>query len=203
MAADVDALLFDLGQVVLNVDFNRAFATWAAFSSVDEREIRNRFSYDEPYKLHEIGVIDHQVYFASLRSSLGVDISDAQFLAGWNAIFVGEMPGISELLSSAAKKLPLYAFSNSNPSHETCWATMYDDVLGTFKSVFVSSTIGLRKPQAAAFEHVVREIGVPAERIVFFDDRPENVSGARSLGLRTIHVMTPDCVANAIAELDL
>ena len=49
--------------------------------------------------------------------SLGIGISDAQFLEGWNAIFAGEMPGIAPLLARAAKRLPLYAFSNTNGAH--------------------------------------------------------------------------------------
>ena len=36
--------------------------------------------------------------------SLGIDISDAQLLDGWNSILVGEMPGISELLAKAAER---------------------------------------------------------------------------------------------------
>jgi hypothetical protein len=49
-----------------------------------------------------------------LRQSLGIGLTDAQFLEGWNAIFTGEMPGIAPLLAGAAKRMPLYAFSNTN-----------------------------------------------------------------------------------------
>ena len=46
----------------------------------------------------------------------------------------------------------------------------FSGILSNFKQVFVSSTIGLRKPEAKAYDYVVREIGVSANRIVFFDD---------------------------------
>ena len=59
----------------------------------------------------------------------------------------------------------------------------YADVLGHFREMFLSSTIGLRKPDAAAYDHVVKAIGVPASRIVFFDDLAENIEGARARGL--------------------
>ena len=42
---------------------------------------------------------------------------------------------------------------------------------------------GLRKPDAAAYDHVVKAIGVPASRIVFFDDSADNIAGARARGL--------------------
>ena len=64
-----------------------------------------------------MGKISDEDYFASLRASLGIGISDAQFLEGWNAIFAGEMPDIAELLPRAAKQMPLYAFSNTNRPH--------------------------------------------------------------------------------------
>jgi HAD superfamily hydrolase (TIGR01509 family) len=48
----------------------------------------------------------------------------------------------------------------------------------------VSSTIGLRKPVAEAYDYVVRAIGVSADRIVFFDDTLENIEGARAVDCR-------------------
>jgi glucose-1-phosphatase len=76
-------------------------------------------------------------------------------------------------------------------------------VLGYFREVFLSSTIGLRKPDAEAFDHIVSAIGVPAQRIVFFDDLIENIDGARARGLTAVHVMSTDDIANALAALGL
>jgi HAD superfamily hydrolase (TIGR01509 family) len=81
-------------------------------------------------------------------------------LDGWNSILVGEMPGV----------FPLYAFTNSNREHEQYWSKQFSGILSNFKEVYVSSTIGLRKPEANAYDYVVRAIGVSADRIVFFDD---------------------------------
>jgi glucose-1-phosphatase len=75
------------------------------------------------------------------------------------------------------------------------------DVLGHFRELFLSSTIGLRKPDAAAYDHVVKAIGVPPKRIVFFDDLAENIEGARARGLIAVHVRSPDDVAGALAAL--
>jgi glucose-1-phosphatase len=138
-----------------------------------------------------------------LRASLGIDLSDAQFLEGWNAIFNGEIAGISGLLARAAKHLPLYAFSNTNRPHVEHFSTHYAGVLGHFREIFLSSAIGLRKPDAAAYDHVVKAIGVPANRIVFFDDLAANIEGARSRGLTAVHVTSPDDVAGALAALGL
>lgn len=198
-----DALLFDLGRVVIDIDFNRAFARWAKYASCDEALLRERFSHDTAFKRHEIGELSDDAYFASLRISLGIDIANAELLDGWNAIFVGEMQGISDILYRVAPKIPVYAFSNSNPAHEACWSKRFADVLSRFKEIYVSSTIGLRKPDAEAYEYVVKAIGVPCERIAFFDDNLENVVSARRCGLQAVHVTSNSDVEAALARLAL
>lgn len=198
-----DALLFDLGRVVLDIDFSRAITCWAGHAACEPEAIVARFVRGEAYRLHEIGRISDEAYFDSLRSSLGIGISDAQFLEGWNAIFTGEMPDIAQLLPRAARHVPLYAFSNTNRPHVEYFSRKYADLLGHFREVYLSSSIGLRKPDAEAFDHVVQAIGVPAERIVFFDDLAENIEGARARGLKVVHVTSTTDIANALTALGM
>jgi glucose-1-phosphatase len=198
-----DALLFDLGRVVLDIDFSKAIAIWSSHAGRAPAEIGSRFVRDEAYRRHEIGQISDADYFATLRASLGIAISDDQFLEGWNAIFAGEMPDIARLLARAANHLPLYAFSNTNRPHVAHFSKTYADLLGHFRELYLSSTIGLRKPDKAAYDHVVAAIGVPAQRILFFDDSAENVEGARACGLQAVHVRSSDDVAGALAALGI
>jgi FMN phosphatase YigB (HAD superfamily) len=198
-----DALLFDLGRVVLDIDFDKAIACWAGHAGCDPTDIVARFVRGEAYRQHEVGGISDAAYFDSLRTGLGIALSDAQFLEGWNAIFAGEMPGIAALLARAARRLPLYAFSNTNGPHVEHFSTIHADLLGHFRELYLSSRIGLRKPDAAAYDHVVKAIGVPASRIVFFDDSAENIAGAQARGLRAVHVRTPTDVADALVALGI
>jgi putative hydrolase of the HAD superfamily len=199
-----DALLFDLGRVVLDIDFSKVVACWAGHAGCEPAHLTGRFSWrDEFYQQHEKGEISDAEFFAALRALLGVELSDAQFLEGWNEIFAGEMPGIAPLLQRAAQRLPLYAFSNTNAAHVEHFSEIYAGVLGHFREIFLSSAIGLRKPDAAAYDHVVKAIGVPASRIVFFDDLAENIDGARAYGLTAVHVTSPDDVAHALAALGI
>jgi FMN phosphatase YigB (HAD superfamily) len=198
-----DVLLFDLGRVVLDIDFNKALACWAAHAACEPAHLLGRFARNEIYQRHERGEISDAEFFAALRASLGVDLSDAQFLDGWNAIFSGEMPGVAPLLARAAERLPLYAFSNTNGAHAEHFSKAYSEILGHFREIFLSSRIGLRKPEAAAYDHVIKAIGVPAGRIVFFDDLAENIEGARARGLTAVHVRSSDDVAGALAALGI
>jgi FMN phosphatase YigB (HAD superfamily) len=199
-----DALLFDLGRVVLDIDFNKVLACWAGHAGCEPAQLTGRFSSrDEIYQRHEKGEISDAEFFAAIRALLGVELTDAQFLEGWNKIFAGEMPGIAPLLARAAMRLPTYAFSNTNGAHVEHFSVAYAELLGHFREIFLSSSIGLRKPDAEAYDHVVKAIGVPAQRIVFFDDLAENVEGARARGLTAIHVISPDDVAAALAALGI
>jgi len=198
-----DALLFDLGGVIVDIDFNRVFAHWAECAQCDQALLRGRFTQDEPYRRHEVGAIGDEDYFASLRGSLGIALDDACLLDGWNTIFIEEMPGISAVLARLRPRIPIYAFANTNHAHAAHLTKQFAGVLGHFRTVFTSCTIGLRKPEPAAFDYVAREIGVPAGRILFFDDTMENVTGAQACGLQAVHVTSDQDVAEAVAKLGL
>ncbi|WP_315719894.1 MULTISPECIES: HAD-IA family hydrolase [unclassified Bradyrhizobium] len=198
-----DALLFDLGRVVIDIDFVQVVSRWAAHAGCAPEHIAQRFVRDEIYQGHERGTVSDAAFFAHLRRQLGIDITDAQFLDGWNAIFVGPMPGIAPLLARAADALPLYAFSNTNQPHIDHFSPRYAGLLGHFREIFLSSSIGLRKPDAAAYEHVVQAIGVPAGRIVFFDDLAENIEGARASRLQAVLVRSTGDIAAAMQALGI
>jgi putative hydrolase of the HAD superfamily len=55
----------------------------------------------------------------------------------------------------------------------------------------VSSEIGKRKPEPAAFHAISLEIGVDLENILFFDDSLANIVGAEKVGMQTVHVKSP------------
>jgi FMN phosphatase YigB (HAD superfamily) len=198
-----DALLFDLGRVVLDIDFGKVAACWAGHAGCEPAQLVGRLKPNDAWRRHERGEISDAEFFEGLRGSLGIAISDAQFLEGWNAIFTGEMPGIAAQLARAGQTLPLYAFSNTNGAHVAHFSHAYAGVLGHFREVYLSSSIGLRKPEAEAYDHVVKAIGVPAARIVFFDDSADNIAGARARGLTAVHVTSPDDVAKALAALGI
>jgi len=98
-------------------------------------ELASRFIVDDSFKHHEVGRIDDAAFFHNLRTSLGIGISDEQFLEGWNAIFAGEMPGIAPLLAMPANACrstpsPTPIPLTSRISHERI-----SDVLGHFREM--------------------------------------------------------------------
>ena len=201
--APVKALLFDLGGVLINIDVARTLHAWAKFSALSFAEISSAFQQDLAYQQHETGEITAKEYFDHLRSSLKLQASNSQIAAGWNALLLDEIVDTVQAIRAVReqRQLPCYVFTNTNPTHQAVWQTRYAQMVSLFERVFVSSEIGLRKPHRVAFDYVVREIGVAPDAILFFDDLPDNVAGARAAGLRAVQVRNPADVRQTLRGL--
>lgn len=199
MKSSSEALLFDLGGVLVHLDWDAVFAHWASCCGANPAALRERFSFDEPYERHERGKIGAHEYFDALRGSLGIAISDAEFRLGWERVFAGPVQPTVDLLRRVDPAIPLYLFSNTNAAHRAVWARDYAEALRPLRRAFSSCELGVRKPDPAAFERVAREIGVPARGILFFDDTESNVEGARRAELEAVHVRSPADVERALA----
>ncbi|TNF90047.1 MAG: HAD family phosphatase, partial [Gammaproteobacteria bacterium] len=68
--------------------------------------------------------------------------------------------------------------------------------------IYVSFTIGLRKPDQAAFEWVADAMQLSPEEILFLDDNPENVAGAIRSGLTTVQTRGEAEVLAALAAFE-
>jgi putative hydrolase of the HAD superfamily len=200
----IDALLFDLGRVIIELDTERMHARWAELAGMSAAEMRervaDRVSASEAFRKHERGEIDDAEFFAHLRSALEVELTDEQLADGWNAIFVGEMPGIRSVLARIDGRLPLYVLSNTNAMHQACWSVRFADVLARFRKIYVSHDMGARKPEPEAFKAVVTDMGVAPERVLFFDDIADNVAGAEACGLQAVHVRSAADVEVALGR---
>ncbi|HEX5612006.1 MAG TPA: HAD family hydrolase, partial [Burkholderiales bacterium] len=147
----MDALLFDLGGVVIEVDFDRIFKAWASAASLPTAQLAARFTFDAHYEAHERGAIELHEYCEHLRSALGLALSDEELLAGWNRIFGAPVPGMQALLERLARLHPLYVFSNTNRAHMAHWEPRYRALLAPFSAVYCSCDLGMRKPDVEAF----------------------------------------------------
>lgn len=197
----IEALLFDMGGVVIDVDFDRVFRSWESLSRLSFQEIRRRFAMDAAYGQHERGEIDISEYFQHLRTLLELEGSDEGITSGWNEIYIGEISETVNNIFAIRDQVPCYAFTNTNPTHQVAWETLFPRVVTAFEQVFVSSELGLRKPERAAFHAVSQAIGVPPSGILFFDDFPENVEGARAAGLQGVLVRSPADVKRALVGI--
>ncbi|MDA1076514.1 MAG: HAD-IA family hydrolase [Proteobacteria bacterium] len=196
------AILLDLGNVVLDIDFSRVFSSWAAASGADATDLANRWSTDHAYDQHEVGAISFVEYANAMGSQFGIELRADQWLDGWNALFVGVYPQVCDLLPKIARHTPLFAFTNTNPTHQAAWSERYREPLSAFLRIFVSSEMGLRKPDPHSFAFVCEEIGHAPDDVLFIDDSLVNVRGALDAGLQAHHITSEEDVVRLLASFD-
>lgn len=194
-----NAFLFDIGNVILNIDTNRAFEYWSKASGTEINTLRDRFTMDDAYNDFEVGKIGVNEYLDSLRQQLEIDIDNIELLNGWNAILRDEILGIHDLLESLSQIAPVCLFSNTNAAHQELWSVKLAHILEVCAFTFASWEIGRRKPEVSSFLHVAKEMQVEPDNILFFDDSIENITGARTAGMQTVHVTSVDDVLRAVS----
>ena len=67
--------------------------------------------------------------------------------------------------------------------------------------VFYSHEIGLRKPNLNCYEFVIDEIDNYPSRMLFLDDRLDNVDGAIKAGMKAVQIFDADRQLNEIFGL--
>ena len=200
---DIKGLLFDLGGVVINIDLERALQTWNQWTTLTIKEMRYRFKMDEVYEQHECGEIDATQYFNHLRKLLRLKADDAQIKSGWNAIINDEISETVDYIQAVKHRVPCFLFSNTNPTHQALWMSAFPNVIDSFDRVFVSSELGLRKPDPQSFEAVAKLVDIDLCNLLFFDDTLENIDAALAVGMHAIHVKSHRDIRLALQAADL
>jgi putative hydrolase of the HAD superfamily len=72
-----------------------------------------------------------------------------------------------------------------------------------FAFAFSSCYLGLRKPEPVIFRRTLDILGRPAERILFIDDRAENVAGATEAGIKAIQFKGADALKHELVSLEV
>jgi putative hydrolase of the HAD superfamily len=139
-------------------------------------------------------------YAARVVAAGGIAIPPDLLVAGEREQFVTEpnTPVIDAVRRLKERGLRTAICTNNFAELGDAWRSMLP--LELFDVVAVSCELGVRKPDAAMFEHVTAALGTTPESTVLLDDFEGNVEGARAAGWRTILVSADH--AAAIAELD-
>lgn len=197
------AALFDMGGVLLRLRPVQTFETWSKYSRTPVDDLRKRWLIDEAYKSFEVGASGFKEFTQALTRRLGIELSHDEWLDGWNAVFDGVHHGIIERSRELARAMPCFVFTNTNPEHEKIWAARHAADLDHFEKIYVSSTIGVRKPGVDAYQAVLSDMGFDAADVVFFDDNPDNVAGAERARLSSFHVTSVEATERKLDELIL
>lgn len=194
MKESTDTLILDLGGVLIDVDYTASARHFAALGLPDFGTLYSKARQTDLFDRFETGQLSPQGFRAEVRSLLGAGLSDTDIDAGWNAM-LGTIPRARiDLVRALKERYQLLLLSNTNAIHVPAFEAIIarDLGIGDFRSLFhgayYSCELGMRKPNADIFRHVVSRHSADPARTLFIDDSIQHVHGARSAGLRAEHL---------------
>lgn len=191
-------IIFDLGGVFLNLDFARTYAAFCTLGTHKFEELWSPATQSSLFENYEKGLMPHAEFRQGLRQQLQLaDATDAELDAAWNAMLLDIPKERLTWLTQVGKQYRVFLLSNTNVMHlehihrHALPADGRPRLADYFEHAYYSCDIHHRKPEAAAFTHVLQCHALTPEQTLFVDDLPLNVQAARKLHIEA-RLLTPD-----------
>ncbi len=193
--------IFDLGNVIVDIDFNRVLGAWSDFSRVPLATLKQSFTMGEAFHQHERGEITDEVFAQALCQEMNMPLSYEQFSHGWQAVFVALRPEVIAIMHKLREQgHRVVVLSNTNRLHTTFWPEEYPEIRSAADHIYLSQDLGMRKPEARIYQQVLQAEGFSAEDAVFFDDNADNIEGAKLLGITSILVTGKETIPDYFSK---
>ncbi len=179
----VDAVIFDIGNVLLKFDYLIAARRLAALAG--REELADHRPVAAAKAELECGAIDRAEFLDRVRPEFGHTGSEYEFLAIWRDIFEENLPMTRFATELAERGVPTFLLSNISCIHVDHISERYP-VFATFRDAVYSYRAKSLKPSAEIYEVAIRQFGIDPERMLFIDDLTENVAAARVAGLQSL-----------------
>ncbi len=178
------AILFDLGNVLIDFDHRRAASRICAFTKKSPEEIFDLFFDSTLTGLFEEGKVSALEFFGEVKDLLGLAIDYQQFVPIWNEIFhfSEKNYGVYRLACQLKKKFKFAVLSNINILHLEYIRRVFP--LLNHLPIITSYEEGFRKPHLESYKKALQKLGAWPQDVFYTDDRQELVEAAQQLGLR-------------------
>lgn len=201
-------ILFDLGGVLLHIDFQRTFEAFGELIPKDLYDktpamrrhhkpvyyihsVFDSFEAKKSLQLFEVGGIPEAEFRSRLQEIAGIKVSDEQFDAAWNALLLDYPEDRIRMVQSLSKDFRVFLLSNTNSIHCRYYNQMLKvdhgiESLGhLMEHAYYSFEMGLRKPDPLIYFKVMKQSNLKPEETLFLDDCEENLEAAKRLGIKT------------------
>ena len=182
--AALKLLVFDMGHVFVDFDWEEVCAGFCRISSKSRDELRDVFQYCGKLG-YESGKIDTVGFISELNRLLDTQITPEEFRELWVHTFHENLE-MAELLTKLKTQLPIYLLSNTNEVHYDYLQEKHN-VARHFDELILSYKIGSVKPDHSIYKEVLRLSGFEPQECLFVDDLAANINAAQEVGLSTIH----------------
>lgn len=189
-------ILFDLGGVLINLDFDRTTNAFRELGFQDFENMFSQFKADQLFEKLEKGQISSEDFYTVLQKVSRPGISNKLIEIAWNSMLLDFREESLAFLKELNKISNLYLLSNTNAIHFHAFNQILKDQIGEsslepyFKKTYYSHLIGLRKPNNDIFEFVLKDAGISVEETLFIDDTRPNIETAHKMGFKT-HLLLP------------
>ena len=194
MIKGVKHIIFDLGGVLLNVDYHK---TTAAFHALGVPNFDALYSQREQIDLFdalETGKIEASTFYGELNLLMKTNFAHEQLATAWNAMLLDWPLRRLQILQQLQNQFDLFLLSNTNSIHEAAFTQSLQQTHGIpsialyFDKAYFSHRLGLRKPDPKAFQYILDTHGLSPAATLFIDDSVQHIEAAQSLGIQTIHL---------------
>ncbi len=199
----INNIIFDLGNVILNIDYDAPVQAFKALGIENFDEIfskRNQNKISDDFETGQISDIEFINYLQPLCKE---NTTQQQVIDAWNTIIKDFPISRLRLLQQLQLHYNLFLLSNTNSLHETFYNKLlmetvsYPTIGVFFDKVYLSHRIGYRKPNPKAWEIILEENNLKASETLFLDDSPQHIEAAKKMGMQCIHI-TPEHTMNDV-----
>ena len=192
--ADFDTIIFDLGGVVINLDYEKTTKAFEALGLTNFNDLYSQAAQSGLFDAFEKGECSVQYFINKVLDYLPTGTQANQVVEAWNAMILDFPVENLELLKRLQGEKRMFLLSNTNEihiqkvHHHLQQASEEKTLHPYFEKVYFSSDIGMRKPDSEIFEFVVQEQGLNPARTLFIDDTEQHILGAQKVGIQTYHL---------------
>ncbi|THU83813.1 HAD-like protein [Dendrothele bispora CBS 962.96] len=191
-----NTLVFDIGDVLCFYALQKSPHPGKIPAKILKRVISSTMWED-----YEKGLIDEKTCYERVSSAFQIDTEDLRTAldeARETLVFRPEMISLLRELKLQGN-FQLYAMSNISLPDFHFLATKFD--FSIFDRVYTSYAMHERKPDLAFYRRVLAEISGDPEKMIFIDDKPENVLTAKSFGMHAIVFKDPESLWRQLLNL--
>jgi putative hydrolase of the HAD superfamily len=185
----IKAILFDLGNVIVPFDFQRAYAKLGPLCTCPVTEITSRLRSTDLVRRYETGRIESRPFVAELSALLGLKTNYDEFCDLWTSVFFEDTLIPESLIAGLRGRYRLVVLSNTNPIHFSMLKAQYP-LLGHFDDFVLSYEVGALKPDAKIYQEAIQRSGCLPGECFFTDDIAINVEAAREHGIDAVQFLS-------------